>query len=81
MSEWISVGERLPDVAPVLVCFLEPFFGKLSSEIGVGYYDSPNEYDDSSGRGWLFWLNDRKILGGGVTHWMPLPEPPKNKAP
>lgn len=77
MNEWISVNDKLPGDAPVLVCFLEPSFGSFNKEFGVAYYDSPDNYEDpDDGQGWLFWLNDRPIVGGGVTHWMPLPEPP-----
>ena len=69
MNEWISVNERLPELGPVLVCFLEPFFGSFSKVLEVGYYEeSDNE--------WFFWLSGTKIVGGGVTHWMPLPEAP-----
>ena len=74
--KWISVDEELPK-GKVLICFLEPFFGSYTKEIGVGYYDNPEDYEDNDGQGWLFWLNDRKVLGKGVTHWQPLPDPPE----
>ncbi|MGL4752706.1 MAG: hypothetical protein ACRCXB_09875 [Aeromonadaceae bacterium] len=69
--EWISVNdERKPERFPVLVCYLEPFFGEFTKEIGVGYYDPPDNYENpSEANGWCFWHNDRKIVGGGVTHW------------
>lgn len=77
--EWISVDDRLPD-GKVLICFLEPSFGHMYPEFGVGYYDSPDHYDNpEDGEGWLFWLSDKPIVGGGVTHWMPLPDPPESK--
>ena len=80
--EWISVKDSLPnvDVGAVLVCFLEPRFGSFIKEVDVGYYDDPKHYirDDGS-HGWRFWENDRKIVGPGVTHWMPLPAPPIDK--
>jgi len=37
--------------------------------IGVGYFD------EESGL-WLFWLGDCEVKGGGVTHWMPMPDLP-----
>lgn len=77
MSEWIKCSERLPKEAPVMVCFLEPRFGVMTQEIGVAYYDHPDDYENpDDAQGWLFWLNDKEILGGGVTHWMPLPPAP-----
>lgn len=77
---WISVKDRLPEKGPVLICFLEPFFGKFSKEIGIGYYDSPSDYENpEDGTGWRFWNPDRIVLGGGVTHWKPLPEPPEEE--
>ena len=69
MSEWQPI-ETAPKDEKVLVVFLEPFFGKFTQETESAYYDS------GSGK-WLFWLYGREIVGGGVTHWMPLPEPPE----
>ena len=74
-NNWISVKDRLPK-GTVLVCYLEPFFGLMKPEIGVGYYDNPDDYEDGSGGGWLFWRDDKKIVGGGVTHWMECPDMP-----
>ncbi len=67
MSEWISVDDRLPeDFDPVLM-----FATKSRSWYGVG-----------------FWCGGRVSFNGvsahpsavdfGVTHWMPLPEPPND---
>ena len=65
--------ETAPDDEQVLVAYLEPFFGKYTTEIGTGYYDS------ESGK-WRFHIPDKEIVGGGVTHWMPLPEPPETES-
>lgn len=63
MSEWISVEERLPDMfKPVIVCRR---FTKDELKVEQGYRDV---------NGW--W----KVYGTrtkNVTHWMPLPKPPK----
>ena len=71
-QEWVDVenadAEKKPE-GKVLVAFGEPFFGKRTTEIEAGYYD------EESGK-WRFWLTEREIVGYGVTHWMPLPEPP-----
>lgn len=68
MSEWISIKDRLPE-GRVLICFLEPFFGVYTEELAVGYYDEDSQK-------WRFWIPDKEVRGGGVTHWQPLPEPP-----
>lgn len=64
MNDWISVKERLPDVGmPVLIC------GKRHRV--TAYYD--NVLD-------AFRLTENENLcyaANCVTHWMPLPEPPK----
>ena len=78
--EWISVKDKLPSDTDghVLICYLEQRFGSFNEEIGTGYYDSDDFYEgENNGQGWLFWLNDREVAGGRVTHWMPLPELPK----
>jgi hypothetical protein len=68
MSEWISVEERLPEqIGPILACYTE--FNRCESPIRVV--------------GWVFFTSSKQfaIPSGGyakeVTHWMPLPEPPK----
>ena len=77
MNDWISVADELPLGGQVLICYLEPFFGGMIKEIGVGYYDSPDNYDGGEGGGWKFWLSDAPVVGGGVTHWMRLPIKPE----
>ena len=76
--EWISVKDRLPeDDQHVLVYHAEDF------HITVGYFESDyvQYYIESDGSkfytddGWeteISWAPK-----GDVTHWMPLPEPPK----
>ena len=63
VQEWISVKERLPeDSRSVILC-------TRSRIVGVGFYSKTT-------RNWV-----QHYSGGGiyvdVTHWMPLPEPPK----
>lgn len=69
-QKWIPVTERLPDGEDEVL---------MSTEHGgqvVGYYDSKR-------REWLSWSDEYfeyyGLCGnmGKVTHWMPLPEPPK----
>lgn len=67
IPRWISVEERLPDIdAEVLICTDE------------GLYDV-TQYSG----GERFWTLERNpdcwVTALGVTHWMPLPEPPKEE--
>lgn len=62
--EWISVKERLPEANDEVWAW-------------TVFHDSDQEYGDTS------WLQDDGTWAMGsaknftVTHWMPLPEPPK----
>lgn len=68
MGEWISVKDRLPDeLTPVLV-FTE---ADTEQNIGMGFLESGKWIDGYSGRGIMMMQQDL------VTHWMPLPKPPK----
>ena len=69
MSEWISVKDRLPDGECFAGNFKRGSYGY--GEIIVGYI--------SGGEGRFVAENEVEILCG-VTHWMPLPEPPEVEA-
>ena len=65
IQEWVPVKEQLPDDSrSVILC-------TRSRIVGIGFYDKTT-------RKWV-----QHYSGGGiyvdVTHWMPLPEPPKGK--
>ncbi len=75
MSEWISVKDRMPDVEESVIAY-----SKTVDRVFVGYYDleysfrtdsiEPMWYlDGARGRSYAFTAK--------VTHWMPLPELPK----
>ena len=67
-NEWVSVEERLPDTAGEFLVVYHPCYGdKVTSEIRVGI---------DSFRGKTAWAK-RKYQR--VTHWMPLPESPKEE--
>ena len=70
MSEWISVEVRLPDNNFQNVLFYGQGFdvleGKVRGETCIGYYRNGFRFDGK---------NESTVRG--VTHWMPLPEPPK----
>ena len=62
-QEWISVEDRLPEKEGVYL--VHTTYNIIETEV---FYIS--KYDDIS-----YWWD----LDGMVTHWMPLPEPPKMK--
>lgn len=69
MSEWISVKDRLPEYGKdVLVCdcnsrnYISVWSLEKDTDGGTNYWEDC--------RGWWQSFDE-------VTHWMPLPEPPK----
>lgn len=62
VPKWISVKERLPKVGT--------WFFTYSAEDGISVFC---KYD---GDGKWFATDDKDVTGY-ITHWMPLPEPPK----
>lgn len=65
MAEWISVKDKLPDDGK------EVLFSDGSS-IMVGWYNADEEF-------WELTDADMIVYAVDVTHWMPLPEPPKGE--
>ena len=61
-TEWISVNDRLPDVGKIVLVF-----GKRSATTGM--FQGVIERND------LWWWKEDTTKY--VSHWMPLPEPPK----
>ena len=65
MSQWIPVSERLPeDGVDVLVSW-----GTPEGELLIAHWraDEREWFDDEG----------KRVPAVGVTHWMPLPEPPR----
>lgn len=77
MGEWISVEERLPsaDIDVVVINFI-PFKG--TCVITAGLFEGFGDLcvNGKSDYGWASWETEDSVRGS-VTHWMPLPEPPK----
>lgn len=66
-NKWISVEERLPEInQPVLICA----FGR---SVGEGTYYG----HDGVHHVWKMYCVAGTYWDDEVTHWMPLPEPPK----
>lgn len=74
-SEWISVDERLP------------LYGELVLVSSMNLLTKKHEwfylarYSNHTNKGVIFdekcWLAEDGMIFGHITHWMPLPEPPK----
>jgi hypothetical protein len=66
MNEWISVKDKFPQPG-VFVLVTSPRDFENSLNIGINVY--------SKKHGWE--LKTTNCYAAGITHWMPLPEPPK----
>lgn len=90
-DRWISVKDRLPEeLVPVIVVWVNrcppsyyadikdvPFSGTAVFYGGNWYWESPTCVDMLSEYGrYEFGLVDKQV---DITHWMPLPEPPKGE--
>lgn len=78
MAEWISVKDRLPEKDGEYLVFTEQrdcFNALFESEIGDGgeFGVWLNSYHPDT----LGFLDSEWQEYEGITHWMPLPEPPE----
>ena len=75
-SGWISVNDRLPDNNRLkVVRYSETWKGEIGKHIGIAlsrYYLPSNQ---TSKKFWCFEFGS--TLNAKITHWMPLPSPPK----
>lgn len=84
MSEWISVDDGIPEVGQAVIALGKPYVNRPETQIiAVIDYDG-QWYEASDSFGWVEIDGDGFTAPGfndieGVTHWMPLPEPPKSK--
>lgn len=73
-AEWISVQERLPDNCRAVLVALEGLTIGGAPAMVIGSYSGGFwMVADADGTHYL-----TKYMRYNVTHWMPLPEPPKN---
>lgn len=78
MNNWISVKDRLPeDRQMVLISIPDELFGQIChvAEFTLDEFGDKHIWQTINGSHPAYTLY-ANILG--VTHWMPLPEPPKN---
>jgi len=70
ISRWRDINEA-PKDETVVICFEEPFFGKVIHEVENGFFDTERD-------GWYFNLSlmgtDKKVKSK-VVGWMHKPEP------
>ena len=67
-SDWISVKDRFPD--ETCECLIVDTLGVIFLASYSSRYRAFNATDEDDGDRWRF---------NNITHWMPLPEPPKMK--
>lgn len=73
-DQWISVKERLPDSKSERVLIFLTNYG--NPRVDIGYYDGPYDGYGAEEGDQEFTDSDSERTTS-VTHWMPLPEPPK----
>ena len=74
-TKWIPVTERLPMYNVDVLVYRPAMAMKVLVSSYEGYYgEDDNEWHEG-------WVRYGKGLGGNsvITHWMPLPEPPKGE--
>lgn len=74
MSEWIKCSERLPAEPEPGVIF-DAVDYLVSNGVSVGVVSF--ERGHGCGMPWADWSNYGDIRKKDITHWQPLPEPPK----
>lgn len=70
IPKWIPVTERLPDFEGCVLCMRKAFVGDKLRYQDILYYDEGTFYME---------FDDTPIPTEVITHWMPLPEPPKEE--
>lgn len=74
MAEWISVNDRLPSRDGLADDETEYVLVAEFFNITENHYVSICGYDKD---GWSEWDSFGRVRPKQITHWMPLPEPPK----
>ena len=79
--KWIPVTERLPDKDGTYMCFNRGAYGKWAQ--AVRFTKDARKFDEYAFKNqwknqWLMYDSEYGYYAvGSITHWMPLPEPPK----
>ena len=70
---WISVDDRLPNSNGFYIVWRPHFYPDFGMP-AICYFDGTDTWHDSYGVDY-----SRTLCSNGITHWMPLPEPPKEE--
>ena len=74
-NKWISVEERMPEHGTDVLVLTAPGTIRLGQNCVVAEYIHPRMEKSGVFINFYAGYDDKNILA--VTHWMPLPEPPK----
>ena len=73
VQEWISVDDRLPDLIP---CSAGIAYSEAVIVLPSGRKETIAVWDGST---WIEQFDYCELWGEKITHWMPLPLPPKGE--
>lgn len=87
MSDWISVNDRLPEDSVIARCLVycehEEYGELITTSFFSTYYhawtETCKEYSELECGANSIYFSISHESGARVTHWMPLPEPPKEE--
>ena len=83
VQEWISVKDRLPEVGDSYLVVVKYKYDhekeyNYDTDVATYYpYDNPSAYIDERWDTYNDWDEGQQYLH--ITHWMPLPQPPKGE--
>ncbi len=74
---WIKAEDRLPNVDTDVLVFVEgiSYNSGPYKEISISFITNWYAFDNKTGLEWSCTMSNREI----VTHWMPLPDAPKDE--
>ena len=83
VQKWIPVTERLPDIGDTYLVVVKYKYDwekeyNIDTDVAMFYpYDNPDAYIDNRWNTYIDWDEGQQYIH--ITHWMPLPEPPKGE--
>lgn len=75
IDDWIRVEDKLPEQTGCYQVYRPNFWGEYGGQTCVCYWDGKYWCDSYEGAG----ADGFELSPGDVSHWMPLPEPPKEE--